>query len=278
MAAFVDPSIKGIISTIGGDDSIRILPYLDLGVIRDNPKILMGFSDTTITHLACFKAGLTSFYGPAIMAGFAENGGLFPYMADSVRRTLFDSAPVGEIKPNREGWTAEQLTWAVPANQMKRRSLNPADGWNWLQGKGTHRGRLLGGCFEVLDWLRGTPYWPDRVWWKGALLFLETSEDAPPPSQLGYALRTYGAMGVLQELGAILLARPGGEVPPADFDSYDRIVLEVVAEELGLVELPIITGMDFGHTDPVFVLPYGVLAEVDCERHRFSILEGAVTD
>jgi len=80
MQAFADPAIKGIISTIGGDDSIRILPYLDLDVMRANPKIFMGYSDTTITHMACVKAGLVSFYGPSIMAGFAENGGMFPYM------------------------------------------------------------------------------------------------------------------------------------------------------------------------------------------------------
>lgn len=48
MQAFADPSIKAIISTIGGDDSIRILHYLDLDVIRSNPKILLGYSDTTV--------------------------------------------------------------------------------------------------------------------------------------------------------------------------------------------------------------------------------------
>ena len=78
MQTFDDPTIKVVISTIG-DDSIRILPYLDMDVIRANPKIFMGYSVTTITHFACFKAGLVSFYGPAIMAGFAENGGIFSY-------------------------------------------------------------------------------------------------------------------------------------------------------------------------------------------------------
>ncbi|OQB27351.1 MAG: Microcin C7 self-immunity protein MccF [Chloroflexi bacterium ADurb.Bin180] len=278
MAAFADASVKGIISTIGGDDSIRILPYLDLRVIHDNPKVLMGFSDTTITHLACLKAGLTTFYGPAIMAGFAENGGLFPYMVDSVRRTLFELDPVGEVTPNTGGWTAELLTWAVPENQNKRRSLNQSEGWKWLQGTGRHRGPLIGGCFEVFDWLRGTEYWPDAAWWDGALLFLETSEEAPPPSLLGYTLRVYGAMGLLQRLGAILLARPGGEVAPADFCKYDQVLLEVVSDELGLTNLPVVAGMDLGHTDPVFVLPYGTMAEVDCDQRRFSIVESAVTE
>ena len=67
-----DPSIHGIVSTIGGDDSIRILPFLDLSVIRENPKVFLGFSDTTVTHFAFLKAGVTSFYGPSIMAGFTR--------------------------------------------------------------------------------------------------------------------------------------------------------------------------------------------------------------
>jgi len=52
MQAFADPTIKAIISTIGGDDSIRILPYLDLDVIRANPKIFLGYSDTTCCRMA----------------------------------------------------------------------------------------------------------------------------------------------------------------------------------------------------------------------------------
>jgi muramoyltetrapeptide carboxypeptidase LdcA involved in peptidoglycan recycling len=63
MLAFADPSIAGIISSIGGDDSIRILPYLDLDIIRQNPKVFMGYSDTTISHFACLKWGTVPLYG-----------------------------------------------------------------------------------------------------------------------------------------------------------------------------------------------------------------------
>jgi len=77
MQAFADPSIKGIFATIAGDDSIRLLSFLDLNIIRNNPKVFLGYSDTTISHLVCYKAGLVSFYGPSIMAEFAENCGMF---------------------------------------------------------------------------------------------------------------------------------------------------------------------------------------------------------
>ena len=55
-AAFANPEIKAIFSCIGGSDSVRMLPYLDWEIIRCNPKIYMGYSDSTITHLICHKA------------------------------------------------------------------------------------------------------------------------------------------------------------------------------------------------------------------------------
>ena len=62
------------------------------------------------------------------------------------------------------------------------------------------------------------------------------------------------------------------------FEEYDQAILQVVSQEEGLTDLPVITHMDFGHTSPMFVLPYGLQAEIDVERKRFSILENAVTD
>lgn len=276
MQAFADSSIKGIFATIGGDDSIRLLPFLDLNVIRNNPKIFLGYSDTTISHLVCYKAGLTSFYGPSIMLEFAENGGMFPYVVQSLRKTLFSSGMIGEIKPDTDGWTAERLDWANPANQQVKRKLNPSTGWKFLQGYGVHRGHLIGGCIEVFDWTRGTAIFPDN--WQDAILFLETSEEAPPPEMVKSTLRVFAALRILSKLSGILFGRPGGEVPVEKFKEYDKAILQVVNEEEGLTDLPIITHMDFGHTSPMFVLPYGVPAEIDVESKRFSILVNAVTD
>ena len=276
MQAFSDPTIKAIISSIGGDDSIRLLPYLDLATMRGNPKIFLGFSDTTVTHFACYKAGLVSFYGPSIMAGFGENVGMFPYMVDSVRRTLFATEAPGEIRASEEGWTVEMLDWEDPSNQSRRRKLNPPMTWRYLQGEGVHRGHLLGGCLEVLDWLRGTAFWPEPEKWQGAILFLETSEEAPPPEALARHLRVLAAMGILPRLAGILFGRPGGGVPLEQFDAYDEALFQVVTREEGLTTLPIVARMDFGHTDPMFVLPYGVETEIDCDNQRFAIWEAAV--
>lgn len=276
MQAFADPTIKAIFSTIGGDDSIRLLPYVDLDVVRNNPKIFLGFSDATTTHLLCYKAGLVSFYGPSIMTEFAENCGILPYVAEHVRTTLFSSEPIGVIDPCKDGWTVEMLDWADPENQSHKRKLTPSTGWKFLQGKGIHQGRLIGGCLDVLEFLRGTDFWPDASAWENAILFLETSEDAPPPSALKYAMRSYASMGILKKLSGILFGRPGGNVPPEKFHEYDDVFRQVVVEEEGLSDLPIITHMDFGHTSPMFTLPYGVLAQINCDTQELSILENAV--
>ena len=70
MDAFEYKSISAIFCAIGGDDTIRILPYINLDIIRNNPKIFMGYSDTTINHFMMYKAGLISFYGPSILCEY----------------------------------------------------------------------------------------------------------------------------------------------------------------------------------------------------------------
>ena len=278
MAAFADATIDGIISTIGGEDSIRTLPYLDLDLIQKNPKVFMGFSDTTISHAACFKAGIVSFYGPSFMAGFAENGGMFSYMVESVRRTLFSAEPIGVIEPNRAEWTVEHLPWENPENQLIRRKLNPCTGWRFHQEEGVVEGHLFGGCIDVLDWLRGTDYFPSAKDLYGAVLFLETSEEMPPPSFLTRFVRCLAAMGVLQGLNGILLGRPGGGVDPDTFCEYDDALCKTVREEYGLNNMPIVTNMDFGHTDPMFVLPIGTKVRIDSAKQEIAIDEAAVIE
>jgi muramoyltetrapeptide carboxypeptidase LdcA involved in peptidoglycan recycling len=277
MEAFADPSVQAIVSTIGGDDSLRLIPLVDLRVIRDHPKVFMGYSDTTVAHMLCHQAGLTSFYGPSVMSGFGENAGIPPYVADSVRRTVFESTPAGRITHSPAGWTDDFLDWADPSNQEKKRRLEPPMPWRIVQGAGKVRGRLIGGCMEVWQWLRGTPVWPTIDAFDGALLFIETSEEGPTPRWVARELRTYARMGILQRIAAILFGRPGGRLPPARFVEYDEWILKVVREE-GLTDLPIVTRMDFGHTEPMFVIPYGVTAELDCEAGALDIVEPAVVD
>jgi len=275
MWAFENPEVNAVIAIIGGDDSVRILDHVDTEVLRKNPKIFMGYSDSTVTHLQCFQAGLVSVYGPSFMAGFAENGGLFDYMKKSVYKTLFETTTPGIISNNKEGWTDAFLDWADPENQSMKRPLKEITGYRFLQGEQTVSGHLLGGCVESLEMLKGTSVWPNKEQWKNAILFLETSEEGPSQSYLIRCLRNYAASGILQELSGIIIGRPAN-VGEEKLFQYDEAVQHVVGVECGLSNMPIVTQMDFGHTDPMMCLPYGVLAEIDPHSKRFSILESAV--
>lgn len=273
-AAFADSSIKGVIASIGGDDAIRLIPHIDLNVIAENPKVFLGYSDPTVLHFGCLKAGLGSFYGPTIMAGFAENGGMHAYAENSLRKAIFQTDSIGEIAPNREGWTVEHLSWN-PENQSRRRTLTPSTGPRILQGIGVVRGHLIGGCAEVLEMLKGSDWWPPLDYWNGAILFYETSEEAPSATQVLRWLRNFAAQDILSRLSGIVLGRPGGQTDEAYRKDQEDMVVRALAE-IGLQHLPVLAECDFGHTDPITTLPYGAMAEIDCGRSRLTILESGV--
>jgi muramoyltetrapeptide carboxypeptidase LdcA involved in peptidoglycan recycling len=260
MWAFEDPDVAAIVSTIGGDDSIRLLPLLEVDLMRSHPKVFLGYSDSPITQMACLRAGLVSFYGPAIMAGFAENGGIHRYTFEGVRRLLFEPEERLRWPDNVDGWTVEFLDWDDAANQDSARSLRPSEGWRWF-GDQAAEGPIVAACLEVLDWLRGTPWWPDL---DGAVLAIETSEEQPPPAFLSRFMRSLAASGELHRLAAVLVGRPGGADLPVDHHgAYDEAVVSVVRDEEGLVHVPVVTRMDFGHTDPMWTIPIGIPTRID---------------
>ncbi|MFC7321551.1 S66 family peptidase [Halobacillus campisalis] len=270
MSAFQNKSIKAIFANIGGDDSLRLLPYIDFDVIHKNPKILMGYSDVTMCHLFCHKAGIASFYGPAVLVDFAENVEMDPYTIEMVKRTLFNDEEIGEIRPS-EQWTSEYLEWEE-ANKTKRRGMQENSGYELLQGSGVVQGQLIGGCIEVLEFAKGTMIWPERKHWKNSIMFFETSEEKPDPSFIKYWLRNYAAQGILHQTKGIIFGKPQDE---KYYDEYKREILTVM-KEYGLEELPILYNMNFGHTEPKIVLPYGAVAQIDCSDRSFRIVESGV--
>lgn len=270
MAAFADSSIKAVFSCIGGNESVRILPYIDFEIIRNNPKIFIGYSDSTVTHFMCLKAGLSSFYGASILAELAENVEVFVYTVYWLRKILFDTSPIGLISA-ADQWTGEHLDW-TESNRSVQKKMVMNRGYDFLQGNGVSRGRLIGGCIEVLEMLKGTTLWPDNEYFKDAILFFETSEDMPAPTYIEYWLRNYGSQGILQQAKAIVFGKPCQE---KYYEEY-KCSIQKVLTELGLNNLPVLYNASFGHNEPMICIPYGAMAEVNCNDKTFSILESGV--
>lgn len=270
MDAFKNPDVKAIFSCIGGDDSIRMLPYIDFNIIKENPKIFIGYSDSTTTHLICYKAGISSFYGPAVITEIAENVKIFDYTEESINKTLFNNEPIGIISAT-ENWTGERIEW-LEENKNISKALVPNQGYEFLQGTDIVQGHLFGGCMEVLEMAKGTIIWPDIEEFDDTILFFETSEEMPQPDYILYWLRNYATQGILQKAKAILFGKP---YQGKYYEEYKEVIRKVI-NEFDLKQIPVVYNMTFGHNEPMFILPYGAMAEVNCVDKTFSILESGV--
>ena len=269
--AFADPEVAAIITTIGGNDAVRLLPLLDLETIRKHPKILMGYSDTTALHFALAGAGLVTFYGPSIMAGLSQMNALEPELKEHVRQMLF-----GEFKGQYKAY--EQYAngcpdWGGgPQNIGKVKELHKNDGWHWLQGEGLHTGQLFGGCIELFHMISGTKWWPSADFWEEKVLFFETSEEVPSVDFVIYQLRSMGVQGVFKNLRGLIIGRARDYTDDQKQELETR-VLDQVKKEFSRPDLPVVANFDTGHTDPQFILPLNCLLTINCDNKTITLSE-----
>lgn len=270
MDAFLDESVSAVFCAIGGDDTIRTLPYIDFEVIKNNPKIFMGYSDSTINHFMMYKAGLVSFYGPSVMCEFGEYVKMFDYTKEAVKKVLFEDTTNYEI-PSSPIWSKDMVSWDEKNVNIEKKTEPETHGYEVLQGKGIVTGHLLGGCIDVFPMAIGTEIWPSLEQWKDAILFLETSEDKPTPDFVKEILVNMATQGILKVISGIIVGKPQGEVY---YEEYKSVIREVVAEE-ERTDLPIFYNVNIGHAFPIGVLPYGIKAELNCDKKTITLLESA---
>lgn len=268
---FADPEVKAIFASIGGDDFIRILPFLDKKTIAENPKILMGYSDTSTLHVLANLQGLITFYGPSIMAGFSQMESLPEGFKSHVREILFEPKESYEYKPYGK-YCDGYPDWANRENLGKVNPIKTDDGWHWLQGDAKVQGELFGGCIEVLEMMKATDFWPSREFWKGKILFLETSEKKPSIHYIDHVLRNYGMLGVFDQISGFIFSR-ARDYSDKEKKELEEKIVSIVAKEFSKPDLPVVANFDVGHTDPQLVLPLGVKAEMDCINKRFRLIE-----
>lgn len=269
MDAFSDNSVSAIFCAIGGDDTIRILPYIDFDTIKNNPKIFMGYSDSTINHFMLYKAGLVSFYGPSIMCEFGEYVKMFDYTQKAVKDMLFSNWEQYSLLPSEE-WTADYIVWQESNINTPHTMKKDTRGYEVISGNGLVQGHLLGGCIDVFMMAIGTKIWPTLAEWKDAILFIETSEDKPSPDFIKWTFRNLAAQGILKVINGIVVGKPQGE---KYYEEYKTAITQVVVNEECLDHIPIFYNVNFGHAKPIGVIPYGVKAELNCKNKTIVLLE-----
>ena len=274
-AAFRDEDVDAVLCTIGGDDSIRILNFLDVESILSNPKPIMGYSDST-TVLAYLNAcGLVTYYGSSVMAGFSHIAA-FPRAVEEYKRVLFSDVPYA-LEPFTE-WADGYMDWADPGNRGKTLPVRKDDvGHRWILRGARTVGPLWGGCMEILSMMNGTAFWPEPAFFEGKVLFLETSEEKPGPRQVGHFLRNLGIQGALEGLAGLLVARAKSYSAEEKAD-LDEEVLRIASKEFGRRDLNIVTNLDIGHTDPRHILPLGVDLVLDPDGGTLTFSESPFRD
>lgn len=237
---FADPQVKAIFCLRGGYGSARILPLLDYESIKQNPKIVVGYSDITALHLALHqKAGLITFHGPVLTElteSFHPLTGLHLFAQCAIPQ------PMGTYPTPKEAYT---LT------------------------AGTVQGELIGGNLSLLTASLGTPYEVDTM---DKILFIE--EIGEEPYRIDRMLTQLLQAGKLQTAQGIVLTSFTDCDPALPEKSLS--LSTVFQDRVGFLGIPAYFGLKAGHTSPNLTVPIGGRVEMHAAKCRLTCLEGNV--
>lgn len=236
---FADPTVKAIIATGGGWGSSRILSLLDYDLIRQHPKIVLGYSDITALLLGLYtQTGLVTFHG--LLGTSLWNS----YSVSWLQKLLF------------EGQT---LTFQNPPH-VRVETIYPGQG----------RGRLIGGNLSVLSALVGSKYLPN---WQNTILFVEdVGEDI---YRIDRMLTHLKLAGILEQLSGFIFGQCTF-CTPGEGNEPSLTLPQVLTDLIQPLKIPAWYGSMIGHIREQFTLPLGIEVEIDTQKGTIRMLETAV--
>ena len=240
---FSNPKIEAIICARGGYGANRVLPLLDYNLIRDNPKIFMGYSDITayLTSITQ-KTGLVTFHGPMMVSYKKE---FVNYNFQTMERILNRTPDFKIESPD-----------SLPARILK---------------PGIAMGPLWGGNMTLLINRLGTS---DSLDTDGVILFLEDLDEYLYSfERMLVQMRT---AGMLDNIAGLII----GELHEfKDQDvAFERNTDEIVMDICGDLEIPIVSNFPCGHGTYQATLPISIPVELYAKQQPYlTLLEPAVT-
>jgi muramoyltetrapeptide carboxypeptidase len=245
--AFADKTIDAVWCVRGGYGATRFLPNIDFKIIKNNPKIFIGYSDITALHTAIYQnCGLVTFHGPVAASTFSD------YAKKHVVNTLMNPTTPYKIELSPDNIAKESVAFKTE-----------------VITKGKVKGKLIGGNLSLLTAMAGTPFGLRDT--KGKLLFIE--DVGEKPYRLDRMFVQLKQSINLRELSGIAL----GIFTDCDApDDKSQTVIDVVKDQLGSLGIPVIYGLSFGHIRDQFTLPIGVEAELDTEKATITFSETGV--
>jgi muramoyltetrapeptide carboxypeptidase len=242
---FKNKFIKAIFSVRGGYGSGRLLDKINYNLIRNNPKIFVGYSDINALQLAFFsKTGLITFAGPMVAVDFHDEVSAFT--EEVFWRTITSNKKIGKLQnPRREKF--------------------------YLLNKGRASGRILGGNLSLLNSLIGTEYLPKL---KGAILLLEDIHEAP--YRIDRMLNQLRLAKLFKQINGVIL---GHFVDCVEQDPTKKsfTLNEVIVEYFQNQKLPVLYNIKHGHIKDNITIPYGIRCVLNATRGFIEIPENAVS-
>ncbi|MCA9332739.1 LD-carboxypeptidase [Candidatus Saccharibacteria bacterium] len=274
--AFADKDNKAVFTSIGGEDQIKLIKFLDPEVIRNNPKPFIGYSDNTQIHNFLWNLGIPSYYGGAIMTQFGMQGNMDDLTVKFIKKALFEGGNT-ELEVSDE-YNDIGLDWNDTQTLSQRRHYEPNDGLFW-NGSQNAEGVLWGGCLESLVYQTTVDkYLPSANDLEGTILFLETAEDIPEHWLVEYLVTGFGERGWFDKFKGVLVGRPKAW----EFDKPNstdaklkyraeqrETILKVVREYNK--DIPVVQNIDCGHTDPQILLPMGRKVSIDTSKQKIIL-------
>ena len=248
--AFRDENVKAILTVIGGFNSNQLLDYIDYEAIKNNPKIFCGFSDITALSNAIYaKTGVVTYSGPHYSSFGMLKG--FEYSLEYFKKMFFQDEEF-EVVASKE-WSDEP--WFI---DQENRHFEANEGI-YVINEGIAEGDIAGGNLCTLNLLQGTEYMPDI---NNKVLFIEDDEMAGPIFLMEFDrnLQSLMHMPEFKTVKAIVCGRAQkGSCMTKEkwFKIFDKPELK---------NIPIIGGVDFGHTTPIITFPVGGHAKVEATK------------
>ncbi|MFS4459247.1 S66 peptidase family protein [Bdellovibrio sp. HCB2-146] len=268
MALIQDPEVRCLISTIGGNNSASMIPHLDFARIRQERKIICGFSDVTSLHLAILKySGLVTVYGPSVMCWFGDWEGISEstdWWLEAVMKHQQGSRVV--VSPAR--WSNHLRRWDNGDWKNIPREWKTNEGWTVLN-PGRVEAPVLAVNLNTLMTAAGTSYWPDL---RGKVLLIE--DMYAPLSRTERLLQHLKLVGGLDQIGGLIVGKPENYDQEGAPFGYDELIKEVV----GPRKYPIVSNFDCSHTVPMISIPQMTPVRLTAEGQtaQFEFLDGSV--
>ena len=242
--AFRDKNVKAIFTVIGGFNSNQIIKYIDYDLIKNNPKILCGFSDITALANAIYaKTGLVTYSGPHY-SSFGMKKGFEEYTLEYIKKMFFDDKEIkidASIEWSNDAWFIDQ----------ENREFIKNDGM-FIINEGEAKGKIVGGNLCTLNLLQGTEFMPSLE--EDTILFLE--DDGMAERLFMVEFDRYLISLIMQKgfenVKGIVIGRTE-KVSEMTNEKWTKII----KTKKELENIPVIAGADFGHTTPLFTFPIG---------------------